>query len=1054
MSSVGGHKRQIESGDFEHQSKRARTTCPIKKLAPGDYAFGWVAALPAELAAATAMLDEIHQELPRSRGDPNTYTLGKIGKHNIVIAGLPSDGYGTVDAATVANNMHRTFPFVQDFLMVGIAGGAGMAGNVDVRLGDIVVGDRVIQYDLGKDLDHQNFKTTAIHLRPSYRLRNSVAKLRSNHILRRSEVPALIHEVGEKYPRLKSALSRSSLRDLLFQDTCPHFEANTHCDRCDLSKLVERKQRQNNDPKVHYGVIASGNSLIRFPERRAQLVERWKALCFEMEGAGIIESHQCLVIRSICDYGDSHKNKLWQSYATTTATAYAKELILMMPIPDDQTSEVDELEAVLRSLSFDSIVSRKLNIEQPHASTCEWIFHHPDYLKWLDSAKYPQHHGFLWIRGKPGAGKSTLMKFMYDEMKNHQKPISFFFNARGGQLEKSTEGLYRSILLQLLHKLPTQQQKQLFEDDLLLREVKQGRMKWDNGTLQTLCSNAISQMAQQRLICLVDALDECDEDDIRGMVNYFERLGKLALETNVTLLICLASRHYPSISAKDGITLTLEDQEGHSRDLERYVSDRLRPALNNTPKTTNILLQKAAGVFMWAVLVVNILNKEYDHGRISSIKPRIDEIPSQLSDLFRGMLRRDNENMDEFLLSIQWILFARRPLKPQEYYYALLSGLNHNHGDLEEWNEKKVTIKTIEKYVLSSSKGLAEVTRTLTPTVQFIHESVRDSFLKFGGISEIWLNPEPDFQSSSHERLKQSCYNYIKARASDVESGRVYVYHERRNQLAVFQFASIAITTTFSQHCFLESFDFRTWGALYSLEQGSPENQVCDDLLYLMTSQSPVGCCEDGSHPKSNIDYRNKVNHYYPACSEQFHEDDPHSSLLQIYHPFANHVLQLSLSLECPLYQRQTPLMLAIAEWREDLVQVLLDKGLLSGRGSNARNGAGKTPLHLATRQGYLKTIRILLDGGANIDAPDDNGSTPLHEASKRDCIQTVQLLLDYDAQIHTYDNYGETPTPLHVAAVTADKETFELLLYHGARVDISDNDSMTPMRLAVVTRK
>ncbi|KAI0520942.1 nucleoside phosphorylase domain-containing protein [Xylaria bambusicola] len=333
MSLIAGRKRRMGDEDAEQQSKRM-------KLTYGDYTIGWVAALPEEYAAAEAMLDEIHEDIPRSRGDPNTYTFGRIGGHNVVIAGLPSDGYGTVNAATVANNMHRTFPSVEDFLVVGIAGGTGLTKNADVRLGDIVVGDQVIQYDLRKELHDQKFQTKAFPLRPSERLRTALTKLKSTHLKDGSKVPTLICEMVAENPKMKSFANRRSLKDFLFHDTYNHPELNNTCDNCDRSKLVKRKRRETNDPKIYYGVIASGNSLIKSPEKRRELVEQFQALCIEMEGAGIIESHRSLVIRSICDYADSHKNKSWQPYAAAAAAAFAKELILAMPISEDQASKM------------------------------------------------------------------------------------------------------------------------------------------------------------------------------------------------------------------------------------------------------------------------------------------------------------------------------------------------------------------------------------------------------------------------------------------------------------------------------------------------------------------------------------------------------------------------------------------------------------------------------------------------------------------------------------------------------------------------------------------
>lgn len=100
------------------------------------------------MAAAQAMLDEFHEALPTHADDRNTYVLGDINRHNVVIACLPEGQYGTNNAAIVMTNMKRTFPAIRACLMVGIGG--GVPSKADVRLGDIVVGTRVMQCDLGK----------------------------------------------------------------------------------------------------------------------------------------------------------------------------------------------------------------------------------------------------------------------------------------------------------------------------------------------------------------------------------------------------------------------------------------------------------------------------------------------------------------------------------------------------------------------------------------------------------------------------------------------------------------------------------------------------------------------------------------------------------------------------------------------------------------------------------------------------------------------------------------------------------------------------------------
>ena len=453
-------------------------------------------------------------------------------------------------------------------------------------------------------------------------------------------------------------------------------------------------------------------------------------------------------------------------------------------------------------------------------------------------------------------------------MSDDSNTISFFFNARGGSLEKSTQGMYRSLLLQLLKKLPDSRKEQVLEDYALLAGVGQSSIKWDNGVLQHLLSKAISLFGETELICFVDALDECYEDDVYEMIEYFEALGKLASEATVKLLICLSTRHYPSITVKDGIALTLEDQGGHSRDLEQYVTHKLEVGGKNAPGIRDTLLRKASGVFMWVVLVVNILNKEHQRGRIFAVKKRLDEIPSELGELFKNMLKRDGENMNEFKLSIQWILYAKRPLQALEYYCAMLSGLDHEQGYLNEWDGEAITQENVEQYVLSSSKGLAEVAKTYN-NVQFIHESVRDFILDGANIHEIWPDLPVDFQSYSHDQLKQCCYNYIKSMALHADSDGISDDRQRQVGSPWSPFTSFAVTNVAyhsryaaagsSQHCFLETFDFQTWIRLYGLANPFLEAAMCDDLVYLLTSQSPAGCCNTDVPPTSTRDHHKKV---------------------------------------------------------------------------------------------------------------------------------------------------------------------------------------------------
>ena len=182
------------------------------------------------MAAAKAMLDEIHPNLPTSSNDQNTYVLGRIHAHNVVIACLPSGIYGTTSATTVANQMLFTFPSIRFGLMVGIGGGAPSKG-VDIRLGDVVVskptGDfgGVVQYDFGKGVGQGVFERTGCLNKPPQILLTAIARLQADHMVETSRIPEYLSEMIAAYPspRMQAEFTyRGQDQDRLFDAAYDH----------------------------------------------------------------------------------------------------------------------------------------------------------------------------------------------------------------------------------------------------------------------------------------------------------------------------------------------------------------------------------------------------------------------------------------------------------------------------------------------------------------------------------------------------------------------------------------------------------------------------------------------------------------------------------------------------------------------------------------------------------------------------------------------------------------------------------------------------------------
>jgi nucleoside phosphorylase len=295
-----------------------------------DYTVGWVCALPRELAAARGMLDEVHQDLPAESIDCNAYTLGRIGSHNVVLACLPLGETGVVPAAVTVMRMKSTFRCIGIGLVVGVGGGVPSEKH-DIRLGDVVVADSgVIQYDMGKTVQGGRFICTQDCQRPPQNLLIAVSKLQSIHRLGEQRIQEYIDKMTSRYPGF---LHPGEESDVLYAACYDHPPEEVSCAQCDPIQRVTRAPRQSTHPVVHYGLIASGNQVMRHGATRDKLQREHDVLCFEMEAAGLMREFPSLVIRGICDYSDSHKHKAWQDYAAVTAAAYAKELLSMIPGP-------------------------------------------------------------------------------------------------------------------------------------------------------------------------------------------------------------------------------------------------------------------------------------------------------------------------------------------------------------------------------------------------------------------------------------------------------------------------------------------------------------------------------------------------------------------------------------------------------------------------------------------------------------------------------------------------------------------------------------------------
>ncbi|KAF2185997.1 hypothetical protein K469DRAFT_574669 [Zopfia rhizophila CBS 207.26] len=403
-------------------------------LRADDYTVGWICALPIEMAAAKAILDDHHDGLPLRSHDRNIYALGRIGSHNVVLACLPAGVTGTTSAAVVANQMRSDFTSIRFGLMVGVGGGVPST-KTDIRLGDVVISKPegrsggVIQYDFGKRVKDSRFVINGSLNKPPSLLLSAVSNLHMNHFLGETKLLVYLSDIASRYPQLGSCPGIQ--HDKLFDAEYDHEEdGDDLCTRCDSSRLISRPGRDGDDPRIHYGAIASGNQVMRDGITRDRLsAELGGVLCFEMEAAGLMNDFPCLVIRGICDYADSHKNKVWQPYAAATAAACAKEILSLIPAAEVvKTEVVGELRKYHIPFSLKGVPAGKFADRPQDTEALE---------RALISRKGDRRRRILVVHGLGGVGKTQLAAGFARRHQHSFTSVFWLDGSSGGSLKQS-----------------------------------------------------------------------------------------------------------------------------------------------------------------------------------------------------------------------------------------------------------------------------------------------------------------------------------------------------------------------------------------------------------------------------------------------------------------------------------------------------------------------------------------------------------------------------------------------------------------------------------------
>ncbi|RYP51482.1 hypothetical protein DL768_003166 [Monosporascus sp. mg162] len=818
--------------------------------------------------------------------------------------------------------------------------------------------------------------------------------------------------------------------------------------------------RKEDTPRIHYGTIGSANTLIISSEKRNELYEKHQVICFEMESAGVMGNYQALVIRGICDYADSHKNKKWQKYAAATAAAYAKEALLHVPPAkldergDDKRRRKNE---ILKKLKTSKYKDRKDRNPARIPGTCEWFVTHKSFREWQQS----KSSSMLWVSADPGCGKSVLVKHLVDSVlpTTASRTTCYFFFKDDFEDQRSVRG----ALCCVLHQLFTQ--KEVLFSDKILGQFEADRESLTNSFAElwdVLIAAAEDENAGE-IVCIFDALDECDDQERsyleKALCNFY------GTERVLNLKVLITSRPYseirrglppPDILGLSVIHLSGEgdvEKKKISQEINLFIKHRVRNlGLNLTPTEKDLLLQALISVpnrtYLWVYLTLDVAEKEIGNGiNKDKISQVTSYLPKTVDEAYDKILSRSRDVKEaEKLLHI--VVAATRPLTLKEMELALAlresyksyTSLNSHLRPEERFREFVRDLCGLFVTVVNGKIYLFHQTAKefLVPNPQVTTTTNLASNLKW----KHTLQPQ-----ESHRILSEICMRHLLF--SEFET------HPFEKDMGLSQYAE--------SHIFLD-YSAKNWAA------------------HLRDSQ---------------IDFNLVIKIYWTSTNTDFPEGFTSLMIASYFGLTATveHLLRMDdVDLNCKdaTYGRSA------LSWAAENGFDTIVKFLIRGSGSKVWNrtiplwvsqwfnmGAEvdsvdkslRTPLSYAAWNGHVKVIKLLLRSGkANVNREDDIGATPLYYAICGDHQEVVdllegtgvdsaairsrvllsavknartsvveQLLETGKVNLNAKDKYGLTP--LSWAAEKGHEAVVKRLLATGkADIDSKDNDGRTPL--------
>ncbi|KAJ5777404.1 hypothetical protein N7520_000650 [Penicillium odoratum] len=709
---------------------------------------------------------------------------------------------------------------------------------------------------------------------------------------------------------------------------------------------------------------------------------------------------------------------------------------------------------VLRSLAFPQMLDRRDNIETCHANTCQWILGSKEYRAWRN-----QPHGLLWIKGKPGAGKSTLMAFLYARLKASQPEddsrgirLEFFFTARGTDLQRTSLGMLRSLLNQIFFQDATirPQVRKVYEERCKQFGYGEQKWNWPQVVLEELLVAAILRSStQQHITVFVDALDEAGADSAQKLAEYFHRLVDRAGRGKLPVKVCISCRHYPIVVTAKAVEIHVEKHNGE--DIATYIRDLLTDIVDDTytQKATDVLAahlnERANGVFQWAHLMIPLTKRKILEGEsLDDIRCWLRNVPTDLENVYVYILEKviDAMNRDQAFLLFKWVCLAERPLTVREMRYAFASHNMRGTPTIKEGWEKVAGFGNSEtmmkRKILAVSGGLAETLPINygSDTVQVVHQSVND-FLRSKGLGLLYHLTSTGTDtvavdggkilSHSHATIYRSCLLYLATefatlfkRFSDCSPLERQGLEENHPLL---HYATL--------HLFVHAEKAAASRADILQNEQDVLQQIISGWVKICRFLRPYRFPPAGTkliHMAAAANLPDLLEEMISGGADLMEEDADgnsafHAAALWGHQKIGRILYENGADQMAQSHDGTTPLVEAARHGRLGFVEWLLTEKAQFETSHDERRNA----LQEASWEGHAGIVKLLLDAGADANSGGGRFGNVLQGAAYRGSVEVVQMLLDAHADVNAQG--GEYGNALQAAVYWGKVEVVHMLL-------------------------